>query len=277
MKKTKLIILVALVCVGGTTLYRTCTPKTAESFVKRGYAYEEKEKLDMAIADYTEAIRLDSNYSEAYLRRAFAYSRQGNKDNALNDYTSVIRLDPNNVFAYYFRAEIYGEKGELEKSIADYSKTTQLWSSHDIRDVTYRGRGDAYYKIGDFNSAIADYEAYLQIRPEDNDVKEKLIKAKNAEFQQAVAGYTEAIRLNPNNADAYFKRGYLYYMQIPDIFKTDPAQYVQQKRLKRVIDHLLGDSDWDQVISDWESSLKINPNHADAKRYLELALQQRGY
>ena len=235
-RKTRLLLTVTLVLVSlcGTTLYVSCTPKTAEGFVKRGYAYEEKGELDMAIADYTEAIR----------------------------------LNPNNAWTYSSRARIYREKGDLDKSIADYSKAI-----HGGIYVEYRKRGDAYYEIGDYNSAIADYEAYLQISPGSEAVEEKLKKAKyakeSAEFQQAIAEYTETIRLNPKNADAYFKRGYQYYMKIPDTTNLHDLQ-------KAIISIFIS-RDLDQAIADFEAAVRINPNHADARKYLENARQLRGY
>jgi len=71
-KKIKLIIAFAFVCMSGMSLYVSCTPKTAEAssapktaedFFKRGDTYFQKGNYDLAIADYTEAIRLDSDYN----------------------------------------------------------------------------------------------------------------------------------------------------------------------------------------------------------------------
>jgi tetratricopeptide (TPR) repeat protein len=244
-RKTRLLLTVTLVLVilCGTTLYVSCTPKTAEGFVKRGYAYEEKSELDMAIADYTEAIRLDTKYSEAYYRRAHVYSDKGNKDNAINDFTTVIRLDPNNANAYYFRAGIYGE-------------------------------------IGNFNRAIADYEACLQISPENKSVEEKLKEIKHlrnkANLNHAIARYTEAIRLNPKNADAYFRRGYAYAFihVIPENTNVKPLNSLQEQIISMFSSQT---EDWNRAISDWEAAVRINPNHADARKYLENARQLRGY
>lgn len=225
-RKTRLLLTATLVLVSlcGTILYVSCTPNTAEGFVRRGYKYEEKGELDMAIADYTEAIRLDPNYSEAYRYRAFAYLNNGNKDNALYDYTTVIRLDPNDVNAYYFRAGIYVENGN-------------------------------------FNSAIADYEAYLKIRPDDEYVKEKLNNAK-----------AEEIRLNPKNADDYFKRGYQNYMHYMNTRDPTTKSQIANAMLNLASDYLLY-----KAIEDFEAALRLNPNHADAKSYLEQARRQMSY
>ena len=55
-----------------------------------------KHDFDRAIADFTEAIRLDPNPDLAYQWRGDAYSDKGEYDKAIADYTESIRLDPNN-------------------------------------------------------------------------------------------------------------------------------------------------------------------------------------
>ena len=47
-------------------------------FINRGIAWSSKGKLEKAIADYNEAIRLDPNYIRAYYNRSIARFRKGN-------------------------------------------------------------------------------------------------------------------------------------------------------------------------------------------------------
>ena len=48
----------------------------------------------MAIADYTEAIRLNPKFAEAYCKRGYAYGNKGVYDKAIADCTKAIRLNP---------------------------------------------------------------------------------------------------------------------------------------------------------------------------------------
>ena len=51
----------------------------------RGTAYWIKGQLDRAIADYTQAIRLDPEYAEAYHNRGQAYAARGDAPQAEAD------------------------------------------------------------------------------------------------------------------------------------------------------------------------------------------------
>ena len=66
--------------------------------------------MDRAIADYTEAIRLDPKYANAYSNRGVAYSDKGDKDRAIADFTEAIRLDPKYADAYNNRGFAYREQ-----------------------------------------------------------------------------------------------------------------------------------------------------------------------
>ena len=125
-----------------------------------------------AIADYTEAIRLDPHDAAAYLNRGRAWNIKKEHDKAMADYTEGIRLDPQNVRAYLLRGHTWVEKKEYDKAIADYTEAIRLNPQF----------AEAYYAWGN---------AWL---------------AKD-EYDRAIAGFAEAIRLDPKNAFAYLKRG----------------------------------------------------------------------
>jgi len=65
---------------------------------------------ERAIADFTQAIRLDTDNVTAYIERGNAYIEKGDYDKAFADFTQAIRLEPKNADHYMDRGSAYYEK-----------------------------------------------------------------------------------------------------------------------------------------------------------------------
>lgn len=65
----------------------------ADGYLFRAGAYLSQRNFDLAIADYTEAIRLAPRNVTAYAGRALAYFKKGNRDQAAADFSIVNKLD----------------------------------------------------------------------------------------------------------------------------------------------------------------------------------------
>ena len=123
--------------------------------------------MGSAIADYTEAIRLDPKDPSIFLDRAGAYESKGELERAIGDYSESIRLNPGDPAARCSRGGVYRRRSEWDRAIADYTETIRLcaekppagtrspgrvhqrhpipalWTAH-----AYRDRGDVYLEQG---------------------------------------------------------------------------------------------------------------------------------
>jgi len=134
----------------------------AIAYYDRGTAYDDKDQLDRAIADYSEAIRIKPDYANAYRNRGRAYGRTGRYDNAIADLDRAIQLDPNDVGAYSNRGFAYYYKGLYDRAIRDENAAIRL-APDDA--VSYFVRGLAKQKAGDQAGGNADIAKAQQLDP----------------------------------------------------------------------------------------------------------------
>ncbi len=66
----------------------------ASVYYNRGVAYGDKGDYDRAIADYTQAIKLDPKHAYAYYNRGVAYKNLGQTNRAIQEYRRALELDP---------------------------------------------------------------------------------------------------------------------------------------------------------------------------------------
>ena len=102
----------------------------AGGYLNRGIAYRAKGEPDRAIADFTQAIKLNPRAS-AYNTRGTAYGDKGEYDAAIADFTKAIELDPQDAKAYGNRGSAYHAKGETERAIAEYRKALSIDPTHE--------------------------------------------------------------------------------------------------------------------------------------------------
>ena len=98
----------------------------AKIYANRGTEYKNKGDLDRAIADYSEAIRLDPKYVDAYDNRGDAWEVKGDLDRAIADYNEAIRLNPKYASSYFNRGVVREEKRSLQEAVADFETYSQL-------------------------------------------------------------------------------------------------------------------------------------------------------
>jgi tetratricopeptide (TPR) repeat protein len=123
-------------------------------------------------------------------------------------------------FAYYNRGLGRLETGEYDRAIADFDAAIRL---DPASASTFNNRGSAWYAKGDPDRAIADFDKAIQLDPDyafAYNNRGEVWKDKG-DFNRAIADYGKAIGLNPSYTAAYTNRA-LAYERIGDL--TGAAQ-----------------------------------------------------
>jgi tetratricopeptide (TPR) repeat protein len=97
----------------------------AKAFNNRGLAYQAKSDNEQAIADFTEAIRLEPKFAHAFYNRSTVYQSEDDFDHAIAGYSKVIQLDSSYVRALNNRGLAYQAKGENDRAIVNYSERSE--------------------------------------------------------------------------------------------------------------------------------------------------------
>jgi len=108
-------------------------------YFDRGEAYCNIKEYNKALSDFSEAIRLYSEYDSAYFFRSNLYwVIFKNYDKSIADLTTILTFDPDNWQALDWRAKKYYELGDNNKAIDDYAtllKLNQNYIIHGLENV----------------------------------------------------------------------------------------------------------------------------------------------
>jgi tetratricopeptide (TPR) repeat protein len=138
----------------------------AKAFNERGLAWRRKGDLDLAIADYGEAIRHDPKLGDAYNNRGVAWIRKGDNERAIADLDNALRLAQDKTIkarAYQNRGSAHHANKNFDLAIQDYSQAIGLDPKY---AMAFNNRGASFESKGDLNSALADYRAAGRLAPE---------------------------------------------------------------------------------------------------------------
>ncbi|MGI8503996.1 MAG: tetratricopeptide repeat protein [Hassallia sp.] len=201
-------------------------PHDAEVYYKRGLARYYLVDDEKAIADYNQAIKINPKYAKAYNKLGLARYELGDYEQAIEDYTQAIRITPDDAVAYRNRADARFHIGDNQGAIEDYNQAikinpnyvdsnarSQLGNYKKFIDIFTHSieisSDDVAYNRSNADSELEDYEQAIKINPDDADA---YYNRGNARFDLgdragAIEDYTQAIKINYNYADAYYNRG----------------------------------------------------------------------
>jgi tetratricopeptide (TPR) repeat protein len=177
-----------------------------EAYFYRGNIYYLKQMYDMALQDYTEAIKLDPELYVAYNNRGVLYYRQKEFRLALADYSKAIELAPTYAIAYFHRGILYGNEGQYNAALADYTRAIEL-DPESAR--TYYNRAIINEQIERSDAALSDYTSAIELDPQYFEAyyNRAAVHYQQKEYASALADASRAVELRPDNAEACYVRG----------------------------------------------------------------------
>jgi tetratricopeptide (TPR) repeat protein len=163
-------------------------------------------KYKTAIQYFDSAVRVEASCADCYLNRGLAFQMARDTSKAISSYKKTIELNPENSLALHNLAVLSGFVGNLketEKMLGEaIDKNPKL-------PYSYAERGHVRMKLKNWKGALADFTEALAIDPTDADdwLSRGLVKEKLKDLAGALNDLTEAIKLKDNFEKAWLCRG----------------------------------------------------------------------
>jgi tetratricopeptide (TPR) repeat protein len=149
----------------------------------RGDALLDQGKLEEAIVEYREAIRLDPTHTHLWRRLGQVYAQLGRGEDALNSMERGLETDPGNAGTLNDMGWLYAtvEPSALRdpaKALAYAQRAVEASGGTDANILDTLA--EAYYANREFDKAIETEERALEIAPESEDLQNQLVKFREA-------------------------------------------------------------------------------------------------
>jgi len=222
-------------------------PEALGPHLNLGMAYVDENRLEEAIDQFQEVLKMEPNHTAARTNLGLALSRKGALSEAIEEYEKVLQLDPDSADAHCNLGGAFLQANRFPEAIEQYEMALKL----DPHDVTaYVSLGLALDQEGRASEAIEQDEQALKISPNDaltyNNLGNALGHA--GRVSEAIEQYQIALKSDPDNAQTHANLG---------------IALLHMGRRPEAIKHL-------------ERAIKNKPDYAEAHNNLGFALVQEG-
>jgi Tfp pilus assembly protein PilF len=176
-------------------------PDNSRAHNNLGFVLSDRGRIDEAITNYRQALKLDPNNAEAHVNLGCDLATQGRLDEAMAHYHQALRLGLNSADVHNNMGNVFCRVGRFSEAIAQYEKALRL--RPDYPDA-HNNLGIALAAVGRMSEAIAQYEKALRLRPDYPDTHNNLGNAlcRLGRFSEAIPHFQEALRLQPDYPQA---------------------------------------------------------------------------
>ncbi len=176
-------------------------PVLAEAHTYLGTILGHQKKLDEAAAEFREAIRIDPGMAEAHVYLGKILGHQGKLEEAATHLRRAIRLKPDSALGHYQLATTLGAQGKLEKATTEFRTAIRL-KPNDVEAHYYLG--NTLQARGKLKEAVDEYGEVIRLEPDHSKGHYNLGVAlhRQGKLAEAITEYREASRLKPDDVVA---------------------------------------------------------------------------
>ncbi|NTV51646.1 MAG: tetratricopeptide repeat protein [Candidatus Firestonebacteria bacterium] len=269
--------------------------KNIDALNNLSLVYYKQKRYEAAISELLQSLSAQPNNSDTLLTLATIYSEAGKNDEAVATYRRLVQSDPKSAKAYKFLADVYFQKGQYDEIIRLY-KNADDQISKNADSLT--NLGFAYLYKNDLNQAAKYFNTSNQLSPNKAETHYGLgiINRRQANLDAAIKEFKEATVLNSNYTNAFqelsisyedkgdYLKALYYAHQVLKNMPDDASVNSRYQVLKnKAVDYYLRkgsqaylDNDFAGAVTHWEKVLKLDPDNANAKKFINTAQSKFG-
>ena len=241
-----------------------------------GTALADEGKLDRAIAEYREALRICPDDVETTCDLGAVLDRRGETDAAVACLREADRLRPKDARVHLNLGSALVHLGHVDEAITLYREALQL---HPESPNLHFNLGVALLHQRKVDEAIGELTAAVELRPWYAEAYAILGGAFVLQGRQseAVAQYRKALQLDPDDSETRISLGLaLARQRRSDEAITELREAVRRDRQNPQAHHVLGAilvslGRIEEATAEFEEVLRLRPDHAQARVFLAKA------
>lgn len=175
------------------------------------------DKPEEALPEAERALQLQPDSDNAVQVWAMIIAKCGKTKQTIKQLAAEVENDPDGATIWTQLALLYSAQKQLGKAIEAF---TQAIKADNTRPFLYRMRADAFLSVGEQQAALADYEAAMQLEPDDTGVLNNLAWLLATSPEEKLRDGRRAIKLAT-------KAGELTHHQQAHILSTIAAAYAE--------------------------------------------------
>ena len=211
-----------------------------------GSANQAIAKLDSAIENYRNALKLDSSLIPAYSNLGAALADKGDLKAAMACYERVAELDPYHADVHFNIGSLKLKMEDTDSAMASFNNALAVQPNHfDAKNsmgfiyktkkdylsakecferaielnsdffIAYKNLGDVFYNMGKYDSAITNYCHAIGLNPEFSEAYNALGNTyrEKAEIENAITNYNLALEYNTSYVEALFNLASAFFIK----------------------------------------------------------------
>jgi tetratricopeptide (TPR) repeat protein len=246
----------------------------------RGLAYYQQGRLEEAIAEYREALKVSPGFKAAEINLASVLGEQGNLDEAIARALDAVRRNPNVAAVRNNLALTLTQAGRIAEAEKHYLKAVEL--QPDLLEVRFN-LSALLAKEGRLEEAVGQLREAVRVRPESAEARLQLGAALQlmGRVDEAETNLRTAVSLDENNLRAHLALGGLLaargkVLEATRLFERaveiDPESTQAHNGLGTV---RLRAGKWADAERCYRKALQLDPDLAIAHFNLGLALEKQ--